>query len=135
MLLLTSWSELVCDFRQIVSAGARHLSRICFADDVLCRQSRQPVARRTPPEIVSRRNAGKSAGVVVESGGVVQSCGFDDLVEVAAHPVQTVEEPPRRTQLECGVVPRKRRKFSPVSGLVKCEQNQRKLWVVPKGIQ
>src|SRR5690606_3095121 len=117
MLLLTSWSELVCGFRQIVSAGACHLCRICFVDDVLCRQSCQPVARCTPPEVVARRNAGKSASVVIESGGVIQACGFDDLVEVAAHPVQTVEEPPRRTQLERGVVPRKRRKFSPVSGL------------------
>ena len=55
---------------------------------------------------------------IVEPGGIVQTGGFHHLVEIAAHAVQAVEEPPGRAKPQGGVVPGERRQLAAVGAFI-----------------
>ena len=77
----------------------------------------------------------EGARVVVEAGGVVQARRLDHLVEVAAHAVEAVVEPPGRAEPQRRVVAGQRGQLAGVGRLVQGEQDQRQPRVVAEGVE
>ena len=97
---------------------------IIHIHDVTCNQSRQPIGGGASPDIMPCRDGTEGACVVVETGGVVDACRFHDLIEVTCHAVQTVVEPPGRSEFQRGIMTRQRGEFAGIGGFIEGEEDQ-----------
>src|SRR5258708_9532126 len=102
-------------------------------------QFRQVGAIDPPRKVVARGNRKKCTGVVVESDRVVEAGRLGGLSPESQHRLGSVVEPPRRTQLEAGVMAGQRREVPGVGALVEREQNQQKIAArseaIPQGLE
>ena len=112
-----------------------HFICIIFINDVTNSQTRQPIGRCASPHIVPRRDGAEGTRVVVEACRVIQSRRFHDLIEVTRHSVQTVVEPPWRTEFQRGIVSGQRSEFARVGGFIEREQDQGKMRIVSIFVQ
>src|SRR6202051_4799514 len=86
-------------------------------------------------QVVARGNREKCTGIVVESDRVIEACRLGALPPESQHGLGGVVEPPRRTQLEAGVVAGQRREFPRVGALVERKENEQKIASRAKAIQ
>src|SRR6185503_18295419 len=80
-------------------------------------------------------NREEGAGVVVETGGVVEACGFRRHLSEAAHAFRGIVEPPGRTQLEAGVMARERRQLARICTFIEREEDDREFRLVTEAIE
>jgi hypothetical protein len=71
--------------RKIVSECPAHFARVCFVDDVTRYESAEPVCIDAAGKIVTGSDGAECAGVVVESGSVVNAGGFSDRFAISNH--------------------------------------------------
>src|SRR3984893_6493837 len=98
-------------------------------------QASQVGAIDPPRQVVARGNREKCTGVVVESDRVIEAGRLGALSPESQHGLGGVVEPPRRTQLEAGIVAGQRREFPRVGALVERKQNQQKISARAEAIQ
>ena len=84
---------------------------------------------------MANRDRAEGASVVVEAGQVGDAGDLHDRIEVTGDAVRAVQEPPRRTEPDGGVIAGQRRELPRVDGLVEGEQDQPEARVVPETLQ
>src|SRR5450631_1509292 len=98
-------------------------------------QSGQKSAVHAASDVVARGYGEKRAGVVVESDGIVKTCGFGSQLAEAHHAFRAVEEPPRRAEAETGVMPSQGRQFATIGGFIQGKEDKSQRGVVAEAVQ
>lgn len=66
----------------------RHLNCIFFGDDAAHKLPGKPVCAGPAPYIMTNRDGGECAGIIIENHRIVHSGGLDYLIKITPHSVQ-----------------------------------------------
>src|SRR5579875_1945799 len=122
-------------FRQAIGQVKDHFLRVVFIDYALHHQPGQPVGTDPAPEVVTRRNRGIGAGIVVKTCQVLDSRRLDRGIKETAHAQDAIKKPPGRPQAQRWIVSGQRREFTTIGCLVKIEEYQRQTLLAPEAVQ
>ena len=107
-----------------------HVEGFVFVEAVFGDEATEEGAVDAPGYVVTGGDGEERAGVVVEADGVVEAGGLGGGLAEAHHALGRVVEPPRRPELERGIVSGQRGEFAGEGGLVEGEEDEGEAGIV-----
>ena len=113
----------------------RRLGGLVLVQTVFGDEAGQVAGVQPPGDVVTGGNVKRDRGIVVEADGVGKAGRLDHRPVEAPHALGTVEEPPRRTKPQCGVVPGQGGQFPAIGRLVEGVRNHRQAGLVAEPVE